>query len=105
MSTDTTEAIPTLLPVDRPRHHARQSSRQRFAPRLPFTGTVDPLAAVSALVALIARYARVEDVTVFLTTRALAALDAISDCFAHRGAPWSSILFPCPPSANPVPNS
>ena len=76
MNSDTTDAIPTLLPVDRPRHRARGISRQRFAPPLPFTGTVDPLAAVSALVALIARYARAEDVTVFLTTRALAALDA-----------------------------
>jgi amino acid adenylation domain-containing protein len=94
------EATPTLLPVDRPRHRVREASRERFA--LPLPDSADPLAAVSALIALIARYARAEDVTVFLTTRALAALDAPADTRGWESGAFVSIPMSAEPGLHEV---
>ena len=102
MNTDTTEVIPTLLPADRPRDRAREISRERLASQLPVTAAADAIASVSALVALIARYARVEDVTVFLTTRALAALDAPAETSGWESGACVTIPMSAEPGLHEV---
>ena len=73
---DAGEATETLLTADHPRGGVHVSARERFTSHHALQRPIDPGAAISALVALISRYAREESVTVVITARGLAALEA-----------------------------
>ena len=102
MSAEGTESLLTLLTADHPRGHSR--TRNRTASTLTLPIPVEPGAAIGVLLALIARYARAENVTVYFTARAMHAFDPIAASAVSTATALVTIPMHAGPSLRDMPH-